>query len=88
MFCRCLNKFFLSRLRVCKDAEERAEFILTPEAAVTAEVAVVAAVVERFLFNLLRLNRSELELLDKLRPFVDVVPTLLFKALDPTAAAV
>ena len=61
---------------------------MTPEAAVTAEVVVVAAVVERFRFNLLRLTRSELELLDKLRPFVDVVPILLFKPLDSTAAVV
>lgn len=83
MFCRCLNNVFLSRLRVCRDAEEMAEFILAPKAAVTAEVAVVA---ERFLFSLLRLNRSELELLDKLRPFVDVLPLLLFEALDPNAA--
>lgn len=81
MFCRCLNNVFLSRLRVCRDAEERVEFILAPQAAVTANV--VAA--ERFLFSLLRLNRSELELLDKLRPFVDVLPLLLFEALEPTA---
>ena len=67
MFCRCFSRAFLSRLRVCKDAEDRAEFIL---AVVTAEVAVAvlaAAAAERFLFKRLRLNRREL-LLEEPRP--------------------
>lgn len=72
---------------MCKDAEERAEFILAPQAAVTAEVVVVvvaAAAAERFLFKRLRLNRRELELLDEPRP---LDATVRFDALDPAVEA-
>ena len=86
MFCRCFSRVFRSRLRVCNDAEDRAEFILAPQAAVTAEVAVAvaAAAAERFLFKRLRLNRRELELLDEPRP---LDATVRFDALDPAEEA-
>lgn len=84
-------RVFLSRLRVCKDAEDRAEFILAPQAAVTAEVAaavvvvvLAAAAAERFLFKRLRLSRRELELLDEPRP---LDATVRFDALDPAVEA-
>ena len=81
MFCRCFNRVFLSRLRVCRDEEERAEFILAPQAAVTAEAAVVAAAAERFRFSRRRLNKSELEAPGKARPLV-AVAILSFETLD------